>query len=96
MKIYLFKFLTRVKLIVNKKKYFTFLYSCYRTYFECRESVRRDIERRDLDISEEVVKVIRVDHDLGQSFVSRALSQHCATVKCDVLVLVTARQECIQ
>lgn len=63
------------------------------TYFKRRESVRRDIERRNLDISEEVVKVIRVDHDLGQSFVSRALSQHCAAVECDVLVLVTARQE---
>lgn len=61
------------------------------TYFKCRESVRRDIERRDFDISEEVVKVIRVDHDLGQSFISRALSQHCATIECNVLMLVTAR-----
>lgn len=62
------------------------------TYFKCRESVRRNIECRDFDISEEVVKVIRVDHDLGQSFVSRALSQHCATIECNILVFITARE----
>lgn len=28
------------------------------TYFKCRESVRRDIKCRDLDVSEEVVKVV--------------------------------------
>lgn len=35
------------------------------TYFEGGERVRRDIERGDLDVSEEVVKVVRINHNLS-------------------------------
>lgn len=63
------------------------------TYFKRRKSVRCDIERRDFDISKEVIKVIRIDHDLGQGFVSRAFSQHCAAVECDVLMFVTTSSQ---
>lgn len=62
------------------------------TYFKRRESVRRDIKRRDLDVSEEVVKIVWIDHNFGQRLVSRAFSQHCATVERDVLMLVATKQ----
>jgi hypothetical protein len=62
------------------------------TYFKRRKSVGRDIERRDFDISEEVVEIIRIDHNLSQCLISRAFSQHCTTIECNVLMLIAAKQ----
>uniref|UniRef100_A0AAG5CUF7 Uncharacterized protein n=1 Tax=Anopheles atroparvus TaxID=41427 RepID=A0AAG5CUF7_ANOAO len=59
---------------------------------ERRKCIRRDIERRHLDVAEEVKELVRVQHDLGQRLVPGALAHHRATVQRYLLVLVASHQ----
>ena len=60
------------------------------TYLEGGKGIGGDVEGGDLDVLEEVVEVVRVEEDLGQRLVARALPQHRPAVQRDLLLLVPA------
>ena len=56
--------------------------------FERGKRVRRDVERRHLDILEKVVEMVRVEDNFGQGLEPDALAQHCAAVQRDFLMFI--------
>ena len=60
---------------------------------EGREGVGRDVERRHLDVIEQVVELVAVEHDLGERLVPGALAQHQTAVQRDLRLVVAVEQQ---
>lgn len=57
-------------------------------YLERKEGIGWDVERGDFHVIEELVKVVRVEDQLDQLFMSEAFPQHDTTIQCKLLILV--------
>ena len=60
-------------------------------YLESGKRVGSNVECRHFDKLKKIVKIIRIEEDFGQGFISGTLPQHCATVQCNLLMLVPER-----
>ena len=60
-------------------------------YLESGKRVGSNVECRHFDKLKKVVKIIRIEEDFGQGFIPGTLPQHCATVQCNLLMLVPER-----
>lgn len=62
-------------------------------YLESSKGVGGNVERGDLDILEEVIKVLRVQQHLGQGLEAGAFPQHGATVQGNILLLISMKKK---
>ena len=58
---------------------------------ESGEGVRGDVERGNLDVFKEVIKLVRVEEDLGQGLVTGTLPQHRSAIQRYLLMLVPSK-----
>lgn len=60
---------------------------------ESREGIRCDVESRDFNVLEEIVKFIRVQKDLSKSLITGTFTQHSTTVERYLLMLVPTAEK---
>ena len=58
------------------------------SYLKGWKGIWGDVKGRHLHVTEEVVEILRVEHDLGQRLVTTAFPEHHATVERNLLVFI--------